>query len=263
MSQTPDNSPFSTRELAEVTRLADGTLDPRRRAEVEARIASSSELRELYAQEVKAVGVLHAARASGRAPARLRARIEAERPSARARARRRVTYGGALAGALGAAALALALVLPAGTPGSPSLSQAASLGALGPALAAPGPDPDNPRTKLDQNIETVYFPNWSGRFGWHAVGQRTDRINGRTAVTVYYSRGGTQIAYTIVGAPVLAQPAAPVSAVNGTVLRTLNMNGRLIVTWRRAGHTCVLSATGVSPAVLQKLAAWRIPGENH
>ena len=81
MSQTPDNSPFSTRELAEVTRLADGTLDPRRRAEVEARIASSSELRELYAQQVKAVGVLHAARASGRAPARLRARIEAERPS--------------------------------------------------------------------------------------------------------------------------------------------------------------------------------------
>jgi hypothetical protein len=79
-------------------------------------------------------------------------------------------------------------------------------------------------------------------------------------VTVYYRWHGKLLAYTIVGAPALSQPSAKVTHLNGINLRTLKLNGRLVVTWRRAGHTCVLSGVGVAPAQLQKLAAWTAPG---
>jgi len=43
-------------------------------------------------------------------------------------------------------------------------------------------------------------------------------------------------------------------------VRTLILDGRLVVTWRRAGHTCVLSGTAMPAAQLQRLAAWEAPG---
>jgi anti-sigma factor RsiW len=257
-----DKSELSAREIAELSSLADSTLDPARRAEVEARIAASPEARDLYERERRVVGILHRARAGDRAPAALRARIEAERPSLRTSARRRTRYAGVLAGALAAAVLALVLVLPGGTPGAPSVSQAAGFAALGATHAAPPVDTTDP-AKLGRSVQEVYFPNWPGRFGWRAVGERTDRLDGRTAVTVYYQRRATRIAYTIVGLPALSQPVAQVTYLNGTQLRTLDLDGRLAVTWRRAGHTCVLSGTGVSAGELQGLAAWKVPGEAH
>jgi hypothetical protein len=206
--------------------------------------------------EQRVVDALHYARATERAPATLRARIEAQRPSRAAAARRRTLYGGSLVGALAALALALVLVLPGGAPGAPSLSQAAAVAWRGPAGPAPAPDPSNPRVNLGRKIDDLYFPNWATNFGWKAVGQREDVIHGRHAVTVYYATWhGTRIAYTIVGAPALAAPSARVTWLNGTQLRTLTLDGRLVVTWRRADHTCILSAVGVPVHELQNLAA--------
>jgi hypothetical protein len=205
------------------------------------------------------VEVLHQARASDRAPERLRTRIEAARPSRPVRARRRATYAGGLAGALAVIALALVLALPSGTPGAPSVSQAAALAALAPSAPAPVPDPSAPGVQLGKNVGDVYFPNWTRRFGWRATGQRTDRISDRSATTVYYAWQGHKIAYTIVAAPALAVPEAPLRTIHGTVFRTLRLNGRLVVTWRRSRHTCVLSGRGVPASVLQQLAAWRVP----
>jgi hypothetical protein len=257
---TPAN--ITPRQLAELSALADGTLDPARRTEVEARIAASPELSVLYERERRVVEMLHETRTAVRAPASLRARIEAQRPSRRTFARRRFGYAGALAGAVAAVALALVLILPAGTPGAPSVSQAAGLAILGPSGAAPAPDPRVP-AKLGTQVEDVYFPNWARQFGWRAVGQRTDHIGGRLAVTVFYEWRGKRLAYTIVGAPALAIPAGPVSRRKGTELRTLMVHGRLVVTWRRAGHTCVLSGSGVPVAALQGLAAWKTAGLEH
>jgi len=48
MSSNGDNSTMSTRELADLSALADGTIDPARRPEVEAHIAASPELSTLY-----------------------------------------------------------------------------------------------------------------------------------------------------------------------------------------------------------------------
>jgi anti-sigma factor RsiW len=247
------------RELADLSALADGTLDPARREEVEARINASPELSALYERERRVVQLLHASNAEIRAPAALRARIDAERPSRAVRTRRRVVFGGSLAAGLAAVALALVLLLPGGAPGAPSVSQAASLAWLGSTAPPPPVDPDNP-VKLGRNVEQVYFPNWRP-VHWLASGQRTDRINGRNAATVYY-RHGEEIAYTIVGAPTLEAPVARVSVVNRTVLRTVRMDGRLVVTWQRDGHTCVLSGVGVPAITLQRLAAYDVPGLN-
>lgn len=243
------------RELADLSALADGTLDPARRAQVEARIAGSAELTALYERERRVVEVLHEVSSTVRAPAGLRARIEASRPSGPVRARRRVVYGGSLAGALAAAALATVLILPGGAPGAPSVSQAAGLAVLGSASTAPAVDSGTP-SRLKAGVQDLYFPNWGTRLKWPATGQRTDRINGRIAVTVYYGWPPKQVAYTIVGGPALASPNASVTMLGGVELRTLTLHGRVVVTWQENGHTCVLSSAGAPAHALQMLAAF-------
>lgn len=94
MPSAADKSELSPRQLADLSALADGTLDPARRSEVEAWVASSPELSALYERERRVVALLHEARASDRAPATLRARIEASRPPKRVRARQRLVLGG-------------------------------------------------------------------------------------------------------------------------------------------------------------------------
>jgi anti-sigma factor RsiW len=259
MSSSPEPLGISARELADMSALADGTLDPTRRDEVQSRISASTELSALYARERLVVERLDEARSRDRAPAALRARIEQQRPRARVRARRRIAYAGMLAASLAAVVLALVLILPSGTPGSPSLSEAAGLAIRGPAAPAPVADASAPSVRLDKEIDEIYFPNWEPQFGWRAVGQRTDQIAGREAVTVYYEWQGRRLSYTIVATPPLTVPAAHTTWVRGTELHTLMLGGRLVVTWRRNGNTCILSATGVTAPELQRLAAWKAP----
>ena len=243
------------RDLAAISALADGTLDATRRAAVQARVASSIELSKLYERERRAVDLVRRSLAEVRAPASLRARIDSE-VGRRRSLRLRPIYGGALVAGLAVVALMLVLVLPAGTPGTPSVSQAAALALRGASLPAPSADPGDPTGKLGSRVGQVYFPNWASTLGWRAVGQRVDHLNGRLAITVYYKWRGRRIAYTVLAAPALRQPPAVVSRVDGTELRTLRLGGRLVVTWRRAGHTCVLSGADVSADELERLAAW-------
>jgi anti-sigma factor RsiW len=271
MHHSSDRDEPNARVLADLSALADGTIDPAREPSVRELIASSSELRERYDRERRAIAALHATRAE-RAPERLRERIEAQRRAAERRPRLRVgpasrlagtagarVWGGAAAVALAAVVLALILALPNGAPGGPSVSQAASLALRGPAMPAPPPDPKHPAAKLLRNVEDVYFPNWEG-LGWRAAGMRNDRLAGHAAITVYYQWRGKQIAYTIVGAPALRRPGTSTATVNGTVLQSFTSGKRSVVTWRRAGHTCVLSGIGVPGGELSKLAAWTAPG---
>src|SRR5437588_11645655 len=261
MSSHADNSTLSAREMADLSALADGTIDPARRPEVEAHIAASPELSALYERERRVVEMLHHAAVTDRAPASLRARIEAQRPKPAALARRRFGYAGALAGALAAVALGVALILPGGTPGSPSVSDAAALAIKGANQPAPVPRPDEPSGTIGDGIQDIYFPDWKGHFHAVAVGQRTDGLGGRPAVTVYYRWKGKMVAYTIVGMPALSQPNANVTHKNGVALRTLRIDGRTVVTWRRDGHTCVISGPGLTASDLQRLAAWSSPAE--
>jgi anti-sigma factor RsiW len=262
MGTFADTPEFSEREMADLSALADGTLDPSRRDEVRARIAASAELTALYERERHVVDLLHEVRDTDRAPAGLRERIEAARAPApkkkRAwtRTRWHVNQPGLFAGMVTAAVLVLVLVLilPGGAPGAPSISQAAALGTEAPTAGAP--QPDTVHGNLITNEQDVYFPDWDHRFGWSASGTRTDKIGDRSATTVYYERQGVELAYTIVAAPTLKTPAASVTTVGGETYRTLTLDGREVVTWERDNHTCVLSAPGstVSGPTLVKLA---------
>jgi hypothetical protein len=246
--------------LAELSALADGTLDPAREAALREQIARSAELSERYERERRAVAALAAVR-TDRAPERLRARIEAARRERAPRAwpRLGIGWGTAAAAAVAVAALVVVLLLPAGTPGGPSVSQAASLALRGAATSAPQPGGAVPGATLNRDVQEIYFPNWSGTFGWSATGQRVDSLNGRKAVTVYYAKNGQRIAYTIVTAPALQAPSGATYRLGGTELQSFSMGERQVVTWRRANHTCVLSGVGVSPAELSRLAAWKLP----
>jgi anti-sigma-K factor RskA len=88
-------------ELAELAALADGTLAPERRAELEAQVEASPELAALLAEQERAVSLTQGAATEVEAPAGLRARIEAQR-----RPRRLPLRTFALAGAAAVAVLA-------------------------------------------------------------------------------------------------------------------------------------------------------------
>jgi hypothetical protein len=72
-------------EIVELAALADGSLAPERRAALEARVAASSELAELLAEQERAISLARHAAAEVEAPESLRARIRT-----RERARRPV-----------------------------------------------------------------------------------------------------------------------------------------------------------------------------
>ena len=261
MAPSADHMKPTSAELADLSALADGTLDPARRTEVEARIAASTELSALYERERRVVSALHQARATDRAPAALRDRIEASRPKRATAARRRFAYAGGLAGALAAIALALVLALPGGTPGAPSVSDAAALAARGPTQPAPAAGTANSSARLKQSVGEVYFPNWANTLGWNAVGARTDNLNGHRAVTVYYDWKGKWVAYTIVDG-VLSQPAGQDALVNNTTMRTFTLGGHSGITWRQSGDTCILlalSGSEVNSGRLEKLAGAEVP----
>lgn len=240
----------------ELAALADGTLPDDRRAELEAHLLDSSELRALLAEQERAVALIRGAVADVEAPAGLRRRIEV----ARGRKRSLRPFGlVGIAATAAVAALILLLVLPGGV-GGPTVAEAATLGALPPTAGAPPLQPGEPKL-LAREVEGVPFPNWTEKFGWRAAGERTDTLDGRETTTVFYRKDGKEIAYTIVAGNALAEPEdAAVVRREGTDVRVFRHDGRLIATWLRGGKTCVLSGVDVGRDVLAKLAAWKGKG---
>jgi hypothetical protein len=211
--------------------------------------------------------LIAAAVAETRAPLALRERIEADRSRAVARGtagRRRRLRGLLLpAGGLAAALVVAVIVVVGGGGGAPSVVATASLAARGPVLPAPHEDRSNVAV-LKASVEGVPFPYWGESFQWKAVGTRDDKIEGRQARTVYYQNAkGAQAAYTILGGDAVDPPSgARKQMQNGIVLWVTQHSGRRIVTWKRGGHTCVLSAPSAVPErKLLELASWKGKGK--
>ncbi|MDX6689791.1 MAG: hypothetical protein QOG15_1248, partial [Solirubrobacteraceae bacterium] len=85
-----------------------------------------------------------------------------------------------------------------------------------------------------------------------------DRARGREIVTVAYAgRRGTRIGYAIVAAPVVGVPdTARMATYRGTRFALLREGGANVVTWRRAGRTCVLASRSASHGWLMRVASW-------
>jgi hypothetical protein len=145
-----------------------------------------------------------------------------------------------------------------GGPGAPSVAEAAELGAKPPTAPVAAASP----ALLDVEQSGVAFPNWEAKFGWKAVGQRTDDLGNRTATTVFYrNKAGKQIAYTIVSGKALDDPDNFAQfTLNGVPLKTFSTGNPKDVTWLREGHSCVMTGEGVPTAKLLELASWKGQG---
>ena len=161
----------------------------------------------------------------------------------------------AVAGVAAVAAAVVAAIVLTGGPGAPTIADAARLGVQPPTAPAPAPA-GTAGTKLAIAESGVVFPDFASTYGWRALGTRKDHIDGRDATVVFYGRAGKRLGYVIVAGPGLDRPSKATSTiVRGIVYQTLRSGGRLAVTWRRGGHTCVLIGRA-SRAELVKLASW-------
>lgn len=242
--------------MAELSAFADGSLPAERRAEVEARIAASPELLELVERQQQAVAATSVL-SGDTPPASLVATVEGLRSK---RARRRSRAGGfvpklAFAGGLAAAAAVVAAVVLTGGPGGPTVADAARLASQPPNAAPPtalGPE------KLAAHVEGVAFPNLARLAGWQTAGLRRGHVDGRNATVVFYEKAGRRIAYVIVAGSGLPRPSGQTTANSGVEYQTLRLRGRLAVTWRRGGHTCLLIGEATRSELLS-LASWPRP----
>ncbi len=262
--QPPDLSPD---DEADLVAFVDDRLDAKDRARVEARAARDPAYKAaLVRQQVGRDAVMSATASTG-APLALKTRVE-EMGAARGRHKgeKRSTVRTRLGGmrwpaagiAAGAAAAVIAVLMVVG--GGPAIEDVAAA-AVRPPTDEVAPVPAQAKL-LEERVADVRFPNYAGKFGWKAVGVRTDEIEGRATRTVFYEKGGRRIAYTVVSGAALEEPgAADRATVEGTVVRALRADGREVVTWRRRGHTCVLSAKDVPRAELLALAGWKGKGE--
>lgn len=239
--------------MADLSALADGTLSADRRAEVEARVAGSPELQELLERQRRAVLAAQAISTED-VPQSLQVAVESRRRGRRQRNWARPVPRLAVAGAAVAAAVVAAIVLSGG-PGAPTVADAADLAAKAP--TAPAPPPVGPSaTKLALAVGGVSFPDYARAYGWRPLGVRRGRIDGREATVVFYGKDGRRLAYVIVAGSGLERPSgARATVIDGVEYRALRLDGRLAVTWRRGGHTCLLIGGAARPELLQ-LASW-------
>lgn len=156
--------------------------------------------------------------------------------------------------AVAAVAAVVAAVVLSGGPGAPSIADAARPGTQAPTGPAPSPV-GKARTRLAIAVEGVPFPNFKLFAGWSAVGVRHERINGRDATVVVYGKDGRRLGYVIVAGAGLARPPARTTVIRRVRYQTLRLYGRLAVTWRRRGRTCVLIGDATRRELL-RLASW-------
>jgi len=243
-------SGLSEREIAELCALADGTLPPERRAEVEARIAASPGLSELLERQRQAVAATKAL--TGDVPSASLVESAQALRSRRSRAPRFAPRL-AIAGGLAAVAAVVAAIVLSGGPGGPTVADAARLAGKPPNGPAPAPISS---TRLSADVQGVAFPNFAQWAGWKTRGVRRGRIDGRDATAVFYRKDGRRIAYVIVAGSRLPRPSGgQVTTRHGVEYRTLRLSGQLAVTWPRGGHTCVLTGDATR-AELVRLASW-------
>jgi hypothetical protein len=265
---------------ADLAALADGTLRQQRREQLLAQLVDSTELTAELEEQRRAVAIIGSLD-SVHAPSLLRRSIElasaggtqpANAPSAapssrwsRAREQRRSLHPSPRLAAIAALALvavaAITLALTTGGPSAPTsaptLLQASSV-ALRPAtLPAPAESAHDSHLLAD-SADGIHYPYWGGQLGWSATGARTDTAGGRTITTVFYTdTHARRIGYSIVSGAALAIPAGgSVIERHGVRFHIVSTANPTVVTWREAGHTCILTAHGVPARTLVHLAAW-------
>jgi len=247
-------------EAAEITRLVDepdsaapaGADRPEIRRQVEAERRVARELREGGPAVPDAL--------VSAIEAKVREAYGSGAVRSRSRARRRLLAAGggwrpavAVAGLAAVCAVIVVAAVGVGSSSGPSIPKAAALAfapSTGPAPAA------RSATLLDASYGGVTYPNYA-KFSVPPTGQRTDRIGGRPALTVFYRLpDGTRLSYTVFSGKAVPLPASARTVVyEGVPLKEFSTSSGLsVVTLVRYGRTCVLAAR-TRPDVVLGLAA--------
>lgn len=241
--------------------LADGTIAVEQRQRLLAEVSESANLTATLDRQRKAVamtGVLEELRAPPALQRSIQSLVAEASDPKRARSRRRLLPSLVASGAAGLAA-ALAILIAGHSPTNPTVLRAAQLAQQPAALPAPAESVSD-RQALDVSVEGIAYPYWQGTLGWQAAGARTDTLAGRTVTTVFYERPdasyGRRVGYAIVSGRALPLPHGATVVQSGITFKVLRDHGATVVTWRRAGHTCVLVARGVATDTLVRLASW-------
>jgi hypothetical protein len=246
--------------MRDIVALDDPTLSARRRARIIARFAADPEAQRLLAGQRRVRTALEELQV--RAPDSLRRRVEQLHTKAERRPfRLAITPPGAGPALAACATIALVVVLSLTLAGPLTAIEVGSAVIHRQSLEAAPREGSNPAV-LARSFAGVGFPNWSAKLGWKQEGARRIEVDGRATDTVYYTREGNRIAYTVVDGEPLEPPSdARRVQVGQTTVHVYHDNaGHTMVTFERNGRTCVLSGHGREASTLIELAAWRGDG---
>jgi hypothetical protein len=193
---------------------------------------------------------LRRAAVTERAPSHLRLQIDemsrAHSQPTRRRSSRRLLLIPA-AGVIAAIVLALLLVLPGGTPGGPTVAQAAAIGAEPVSWSPPAQGISGTSvTEEYARFADIKFPTRLENGAWTFQTWRISELDGRRILTIYYSHGAQAISYSIAATPRLRGQKDGFTG--------FKLNGRTVVSWQETNHSCLLSSATVSRATLLALA---------
>lgn len=152
------------------------------------------------------------------------------------------------------AAVVVGIVAVGGGGSGPSIRAAAAL-AFAPSTG-PAPPARSPKL-LDASYGGVTYPNYA-KFSVPPTGERTDRVDGRPALTVFYRLpNGTRLSYTVFSGTAVPLPRdARAVRFEGVPLHMFTTSSGLsVVTLARYGRTCVLAARAKPDVVLSLAAA--------
>jgi hypothetical protein len=201
---------------------------------------------------------IHSTAARVEAPRSLHAHVSPGRQrEAPARRRRGVVALAAAAATTLAAFAVLGVLLLTGDAADPTVADAAPL-ALRPATAAPPAVDPSDKHFIRAQVGGVRFPNYAyDTPWWKTLGARTDKVDGRSTMTVLYSSRSGPVGYTIVdGKPLAIPDGARKVTVGGETFWTLRRDGAAVVTWREGGRTCIVSGRGATSRQLLDFASW-------
>src|SRR5262249_35178273 len=120
---------------------------------------------------------------------------------------------------------------------------------------------------LSASMDGVTFPDLT-RFGWRAIGTRSDIVEGRQAYTVFYLKDFRQLRYTIVSGAAPVENATTTSVMEvkrGPVALSFvrGVPNTATLVFKRRGRTVVMTAPNPpdgSNETMVRLAAWRAGG---
>ena len=176
--------------------------------------------------------------------------------------RRRAVAVSALSGCV---AIAAAVVLATGalSPGSLQATRVAEVWTSPATSDMVQANPTDPG-ELAVSFHRTAFPAYRDSEGWHAVGSRSDRIDGKAIFTVFYATGTRRAAYTVVAGTRVSVPSTAEHLVAGGLsLAEFRAGNRWIIVFRDHGNTCVLTAAAPREKTwLVKLAVWHVNGSS-